>query len=141
MNNLSFDNIYSFSYTDPKTKLHVWDARPLVFVLDINPRKKSFLAINLHWIPKKYRDDLLQEMIKIIEKKDSSRNKVRLTYGLLLKHKYRHALQAIRRYIITRVTNIEMIPHKKWDKVLKIKRYKKLIKVNDATFEAALKMM
>ena len=141
MNKLSIETLYSFMYTDPKTKLHTWDSRPLVFILDINLRSKSFLAVNLHWIPKKYRDDLLQEMIKIIRKKDSDRNKARLTYGLLLKHKYRHARQAIRRYIISRVSNIEPIPQKKWAEVLKIKRYKKIIKVNEATFQAALKMI
>lgn len=131
-NKLSLDNLYTFSYNDPKTKnLPMWDKRPLVFTLDIDPKRKSFLGLNLHWIPKKERESLLNDIIRILESPTSDRTKTRLTYGLILKPKYRRGLKGIRRYIISRVTNLSAIPHTQWEKVLNIKRYKEVFHVSD----------
>lgn len=133
---LQLDSLYNFDYKDPKTKnLPMWDKHPLVFVLDVNFKSKSFLGLNIHWIPKKYRDELLNDIINIMKQPVSSKAKSRLTYTLLLKPKYRRGLKGVRRYIITRVTNIKSIPYHQWPKVLRMKQYNEDIKINDETMK------
>jgi hypothetical protein len=123
---MRLDSLYNFRYEDPKTKPHVWDRNPVVFILDIT--KKSMLGVNIHWIPKDYRADFIDEIASIITKSKSKHEKARLTYMLLKKPKYKRALLGIRRYIISRMKGVTEIPKKKWDKVLEKKRWKPDIK-------------
>lgn len=131
MAQLLLDHLYSFNYNDPKTKnLPIWDKHPLVFALDINFQHKSFLGLNLHWVPKKYREELLHEIIRILKKPTTKREQARLTYRLLLQPKFRQSLKGIRRYMLSRVTNLKSIPYDRWPKVLKMKQYKEDIYIS-----------
>lgn len=122
------DTLYSFSYNPitPKHKLKTWDAKPLIFALDIN--RKLILGINLHWIRKEHRQEFLDEVQNIVLKYKGKRNKIRLTYMLLKKPKFKYAIEGIRLYYIHRITKINAIPKTKWHLILDYKKYQPKIK-------------
>jgi hypothetical protein len=122
------DQLYSFKYRPitPKQILKVWDAKPLMFALDISPTK--ILGINLHWIKVQHQQEFLDEIQKILLKSKGNKDKIRLTYLLLKKPKFRYAIEGIRLYYASRITNLQAIPESKWSLVLKYKKYKEKIK-------------
>ena len=122
------DTLYSFSYrpVTPKHKLLVWDAKPLIFALDIT--KDKVLGINLHWVKKVHQQEFLEEVEKIILKSKGKKEKIRLTYSLLKKPKFSYALKGIRLYYISRMTHLIIIPKVKWPMVLQYKKFQSKIK-------------
>lgn len=128
---INYNGLYYFHYK-PTTNVHLYDKHPLIFVLDMNSR--SILGVNIHWIPKHYREEFIEQVEDIMSQTiqiGQKRQRARLTYQLLKQSKYKIALQGIRRYIVSSITKIEPIPEKKWDKVLKKKKYKaKIIELN-----------
>jgi len=119
--------IYFFRYKNPagKGKLKVWDTAPLVIPLDVT--RKSLLAVNLHWIPKNQRADFVDFLLKYFAtgKLGGKRMKrSKLYYGFIKSGKVRWAMVAIRRYHISRITNMVEVKKEDWDKVLGKRRYK-----------------
>lgn len=125
---IKLDSLYSFNYRPitPKHRLLVWDAKPLIFALDIGPR--MILGINLHWIKKMHQQEFLDEIHKIILKSKGKRDKIRLTYTLLKKPKFRYALEGIRLYYSSRISHLTFIPERKWHQVLNYKKFDAKIK-------------
>lgn len=123
----NLNTLYSFYYRPitPKHKLDQWDARPLIFVLD--KRQGMILGVNIHWIKKHHQQEFIEEVDKIIQKSKVQREKIRLTY-ILIKTKYRYAIQGIRLYYIKQISQLNRIPKEKWNQVLYFKKYKMKIK-------------
>jgi hypothetical protein len=126
MARLKGDNIYYFRYKNPagKGKLDVWDTAPLVIPLDIHG--KSLLAVNLHWIPSQYRHQFVTFLLDYFKRQKGGRRfkRTRLYYNFIKAGKVTWAMQAIRRYHISRMTGITEVPKKKWDTVLRQRQYK-----------------
>lgn len=122
------DTLYSFKYRPitPKHRLLVWDAKPLIFALDISP--KMILGINLHWIKKQHQQEFLDEISQIVLKSKGKQHKIRLTYTLLKKPKFRYALEGIRLYYTSRISKLTYIPERKWHQVLNYKKFDANIK-------------
>jgi hypothetical protein len=122
---LNYNGLYSFHYKPKTQNLSIYDRCPLVFLLDIN--SKSWLAINMHWIPKTYRDEFIVEVKAIMAKTllvGKKRERCRLTYILLKQPKYKRALLGIRRYLFSNISKLHSIPEARWDSVLTIKKYR-----------------
>lgn len=131
---LKSDSIYAFRYKDPATKkrLEVWDTAPLIIPLDIT--SKSLLAVNLHWIPSKYRQDFVDYLMQYFKqgKVGGKRMKrTRLYYNFVKSGKIRWAMVAIRRYHLSRITDIKEVPRDQWPKVLNIRSYRAKFKYTD----------
>lgn len=122
------DTLYSFKYRPitPKHRLLVWDAKPLIFALDISP--KMILGINLHWIKKQHQQEFLDEISQIVLKSKGKHHKIRLTYTLLKRPKFRYALEGIRLYYTSRISQLTYIPERKWHQVLNYKKFDANIK-------------
>lgn len=122
------DTLYSFKYRPitPKHRLLVWDAKPLIFALDISP--KMILGINLHWIKKQHQQEFLDEISQIVLKSKGKYHKIRLTYTLLKRPKFRYALEGIRLYYTSRISQLTYIPERKWHQVLNYKKFDANIK-------------
>lgn len=109
---ITLDNIYYFKYSDPITKPKIWDLMPVVIPLMVN--SKHLLAINLHFIPTAFRTKFIQTIYHaaetIQEPRKKARMKLRLTYEMLKNGPYKYALQGIRKYLISRMSNIQEIP-------------------------------
>lgn len=121
------NTLYSFYYrpVTPKQKLGQWDTRPLIFVLD--NKQGMILGVNIHWIKKHHQQEFIEEVDKIVQQSKIQREKIRMTY-MLIKTKYRYAMQAIRLYYVKQITQINKIPKEKWSQVLFYKKYKMKIK-------------
>lgn len=124
---LDYNKLYTFRYSaKTEGKILVYDKVPLIFILDV--REKSILGMNFHWIkPAKLRLEFFDEVRAIMAKTHMVAKKLermRLTYRLLLKPKYRLGLQAIRMYYIDNITSLKMIPEKQWDVVIGISQYR-----------------
>lgn len=133
---LEYNKLYMFRYKAiGEGQLHVYDKTPLMFILDIRPT--SLLCINLHWIPPKQRPDFFAEIRDIMSKTHmvhKKRERMRLTYKLLLKPKYRLGLQAIRMYYLTGMSQIKNIPEVQWNIIFmsgRSFRMRKVYKSND----------
>lgn len=114
---LDYNKLYYFRYM-PKGygKLEVYDRTPLIMVLDV--RKDNVLALNFHWLPRKDKLELFDSIREIMTKThmvSKRRERMRLTYQLLKKPKYRVGLQAIRMYYVNGISQLKDIPEKQWD--------------------------
>ncbi len=125
---INLNSLYMFNYRPitPKQKLLIWDAKPLIFALDVN--SKMMLAVNLHWIKKYHQQEFIEEIQKIVFKSKQKRERIRLTYTLLKRPKFKYALEGIRLYYISRITHFSYIPEHRWNLVLKYKKYDAKIK-------------
>lgn len=132
---LKFNRLYYFRYKAiGEGKLHVYDKTPLMFILDIRPT--SILGLNLHWIPAKQRSDFFEEIREIMSKThmvNKKRERMRLTYQLLLTPKYRLGLQAIRMYYITGMTQVKDVPEPQWNIIFKVQKAWRMRKVYKRT--------
>jgi len=119
--------IYFFRYRNPagKGKLKVWDTAPLIIPLDIT--RKSLLAVNLHWIPNHQRAEFVEFLMKYFAQGKLGHKKIKRTklyYNFVRAGKVKWAIVAIRRYHLSRITNLQEVPREKWDKVLGVRKYK-----------------
>jgi len=119
--------IYFFRYKNPagKGKLKIWDSAPLIIPLDIT--KKSLLAVNLHWINDSHRAEFVEYLLKYFEEARLGKKRItrsRLYYNFIKAGKIKYALVAIRRYHISRITNLQEVKREDWPKVLKTRKYK-----------------
>lgn len=133
--NIKFDPyaMYSFDYApiSPKSVLPVYDAHPLIFILDIT--KKSILGLNIHWIDKKYRREFISDVKYIMAQTETiqgRKKRARLTYNLIQKPQYKKAMFGIRRYIVKQISNIQAIPEKAWKHTLQMKRFHPNYEIN-----------
>lgn len=117
---LNYNKLYYFRYKATlEGKLNVYDKTPLIFVIDI--RQSSILGVNLHWIPKYKRTEFFESIVDIINKTSSyskRRERMRLTYELLRKPKYRVGLQGLRMYYISGISNLKEVTKPEWDIVI-----------------------
>ena len=125
---LNYNGLYYFRYLAKGEKngsLSVYDKTPLVFILDIGI--KHMLCINMHWIPKIHRLDFFDEVRSIMNKTHMVHNKkerMRLTYQLIKKPKFKIAINSIRMYYLDGITKLKEIPEKQWDVVIGISQYR-----------------
>jgi hypothetical protein len=116
---LDYGMMYFMRYNNPVTKnLKIWDKAPLIIPLFFN--NKVMLAVNIHWIPARYRRGFIQMVMLLSEKvKKSGRQKmlVRLYYDTFKRGVFRFALGAIRKYYINRITNLQELPPEFWDNI------------------------
>jgi len=125
-------NIYQFRYNNPITRPHVWDARPLAFILGIRKEKtgNQLLALNLHWIPLKNRG-AIWEYIKATLAFVKLR-KIEHLYPALVykdfkeKDELKPCLLAIRKYLLKNVKTVVPVPFEHYDKIF-IKYQPKII--------------
>lgn len=130
---LNYNSMYSFKYK-PKgiDTLPIYDAHPMIFILDVNSR--YILGLNIHWVPKAYRKEFIEEVSQIISKTKIINKKfqrARLTYILLKKPKYRKALQGLRKYLISNITNLYEIHQRSWPRTFKLKVYNPIYKIGN----------
>jgi hypothetical protein len=128
-------DIFYFTYKNPVTKPHIWDIRPLVIMLGITSGKSgnALLAVNLHWLPPKYRDTFWKYIRVTYEdlKEKGKEKEVPLVVYQELKNKsaLQPALSAIRKYILTRIGKVVRVPESDYDKIfMKYKSLKKQTK-------------
>lgn len=120
-------------------QLNVYDKTPLVFPLTIHPN--YFIGLNIHWIPKKDRAELFNNLRDIIQKtntKGKGKERTRLTYALLKKQKFKVAMHfGIRWYYNSGVSQLKSIPETSWAIIvssygtLRSYRMRKVYKKND----------
>lgn len=140
MAKIKVDTLYFFRYKNPATrgkKLPVWDTAPLVIPLDVTG--KSLLAVNLHWIPAKYRREFVEFLMEYFKKgKMGGRRfqRTRLYYNFVKKGKISWAMVAIRRYHLSRISQLTPVPRDKWDGVLKTRKYRAKFKYDSAFKQA-----
>ena len=124
---LKDNSIYFFRYKNPagKGRLKVWDTAPLIIPLDIT--SKSLLAVNLHWIPNNQRADFVDFLLKYFAAARSGGKRYKRTklyYSFIKSGRVKWALVAIRRYHLSRITNLQEVPKDMWDKVLGKRKFK-----------------
>ena len=133
---LKSHSIYFFRYKNPagKGKLKVWDTAPLIIPLEIT--RKSLLAVNLHWIPSNQRADFVDFLMKYFASGKLGNKKMqrtRLYYNFVKAGKVRWAMVAIRRYHLSRITNLQEVKKELWPKVLGQRKYKAKFKYDSWT--------
>ena len=130
MARLNYKNLYYFRYRPKGAEdgsLHEYDRSPLVIFLDV--QGKHALGVNLHWIPKSERLAFVKIVWDMADKIGTgTRKKIvpRLLYKTV-KHNPRLAkiaLNAIRSYIIPRISGMKVIPPEHWNKVLGNPRFR-----------------
>jgi hypothetical protein len=138
---LDYNNLYYFRYKaiGEKTGISVYDKTPLVFPLSF--RDNAMIGLNIHWIPKKERAVLFNELVEIIKKTyTTSRGKerTRLTYELLKRKGFKTAIQyGIRMYYISGISQLKNIKETQWNIIvseygtLRQNRMRKVYKKND----------
>lgn len=121
---LSSTNIYVFRYRAAgHGKLAIYDRAPLVIPLDI--QRKSMLCINVHWIPAAQREPFIKLVLSMAEKTRGGKKLPRLLYDLVKRdRRFKFAMNAIRRYHISNISNLQMVPSELWDGILRVGRYK-----------------
>ena len=130
------ESVYFFRYKNPATRgkrLPVWDTAPLVIPLDV--AGKSLLAVNLHWIPSQYRRQFVDFLLQYFKKNKMGGKRfqrTRLYYNFVKAGKIKWALVAIRRYHISRISNLTPVPREAWDKMLNERKYRGRFKYDNA---------
>lgn len=119
-----------FFYYDPKTKtdLPYYDRFPLVIPLEIYPG--SFLGLNLHYLPIKYRLSFLDKLLDTAElNKHDEITRVRITYDILnATRMYKEFRPCLKKYLFNHVTSkIIAVQPNEWDiaTVLPVQQFKK----------------
>jgi hypothetical protein len=121
--------LYYFYY-DPKTKKEIpyYDRFPLVLVLERH--KDSFLGLNLHYLPVKYRITLLDKLMDYaILDENNDIMRMRVSYDLLNASKrYREFRPCLKKYLHSHIqSKILAIQPNEWDiaAYLPIQQFKK----------------
>lgn len=100
----SLGRLYLFTY-DPKTKeqLPYYDVFPLVLVLERDGN--SFLGLNLHYLPLKYRVVFLDKLLDLAQlDKNGDIKRVQVTYDILSASKrFKEFRPCIKRYLLDHV--------------------------------------
>lgn len=129
VNRFQLGGLYFFYY-DPKTKsdLPYYDRFPLVIPLEIYPG--SFLGLNLHYLPVKYRLAFLDKLLDSAEtNKYDEITRVRITYDILnATRRYKEFRPCLKKYILSHVTSkIIAVQPNEWDIacVLPVQQFKK----------------
>lgn len=117
----SYDKIYTFRYKPiSEGTIHCYDKTPLMIPIAIYP--KYVLGVNLHWIqPKQDRLEFYESVLKILEKNNTigkQNQRIRLTYTLLQKPKWRRGLIAIRMYYFEGITAFKEVPESTWNHLM-----------------------
>lgn len=115
----SVGNIYIYIY-DPKTKatLPYYDKFPVVILLQVDTT--GFLALNLHYLPPKYRLVFLYKLLPFATKdKDNSIKKLNVTYELLqAASQLKEFKPCLKRYLFGHVkSKLYKIPSDEWEMV------------------------
>jgi hypothetical protein len=114
---LEYNSLYYFRYKPVgEGSLIVYDRTPLVMILDV--RQNSILGLNFHWIPKAHKLEFFDSIREIMAKTHTvhkKKERMRLTYKLLQKPKFKVGLQAIRMYYNDGITMLKNIPEAQWD--------------------------
>tara|TARA_Y100001937_G_C7029166_1_gene289271 strand:+ start:134 stop:730 length:597 start_codon:yes stop_codon:yes gene_type:complete len=113
--------MYTFFY-DPKTKdkLPYYDRFPVVFIIEAT--QNGFSALNLHYIPPRYRVRLLDELYDLIitddeEDDENMKTRIRMTYEILQSTaKLKFFRPCYKRYLTSHIEGraLEIIPDY-WD--------------------------
>jgi hypothetical protein len=114
----NYNSIYFFRYNNPKTKPHIWDKAPLVMPLYV--ARGMMLGLNIHWIPAGLRAQFINLVLELGEKTKKTgqwKKLPRLLYDMLKNGRFRFAIMGIRKYYVSRITNIQEIPPSLWDKL------------------------
>jgi len=119
-----------FFYYDPKTKadLPYYDRFPLVIPLEIY--QGSFLGLNLHYLPVKYRIAFLDKLMDTAQLNQNDEiTRVRISYDILNATKrYREFQPCIKKYLTNHITSkIIAVQPNEWDIacVLPVQQFKK----------------
>lgn len=119
-----------FFYYDPKTKtdLPYYDRFPLVIPLEIYPG--SFLGLNLHYLPIKYRLAFLDKLLDTAElNKNDEISRVRVTYDILSATRmYKEFRPCVKKYLTSHINSkIIAVQPNEWDIacVLPVQQFKK----------------
>lgn len=109
--------MYLFAY-DPKhkDKLPYWDQFPLIFPIEMY--EDSFLGINMHYLPHRYRAALMDALYSVSsETKYDEKTKLSLSYNLLKSSsKFRYFEPCVKKYLKSHVrSNFLLIPANEWD--------------------------
>jgi len=113
--------MYSFLYVPQNRnkdyKLPYYDMMPLIFMID--SYKDGFLGINLHYLPRDYREVLLNVLVKtsLTDKNMDEKTRVRLTYNKIKSFsKLKMAVPCIKRYKARNIrSKIVQIPADEWN--------------------------
>jgi hypothetical protein len=103
-NEVMIGNMYMYTYSAKyKDKLPYWDRFPLIVV--INKSKGSFLGINFHYLPPKYRVILLNKlMMYATDQKLNEKARLRLTWETLKgASRFKEVRPCIKRYLKSHV--------------------------------------
>ena len=129
VNRFQLGGLYFFYY-DPKTKsdLPYYDRFPLVIPLEIYPG--SFLGLNLHYLPIKYRLAFLDKLLDTAElNKNDEISRVRVTYDILCAAKmYKEFRPCLKKYLTSHINSkIIAVQPNEWDiaTVLPVQQFKK----------------
>ena len=116
-NDTALGNMYFFGYeAKHKDKLPYYDRFPLIF--PIGPAKGGFMGINLHYLPRRLRAQLMDALYSTVsnDKLDSS-TKLKISYKILSgAAKYRLFKPTIKHYLTKQVkTDFVYIQPSEWD--------------------------
>lgn len=111
--------MYFFVY-DPKTKaeLPYYDRFPLV--IPLKREADGFLGLNLHYLPMRYRIQLLKKLLPLALYDGEDIRRLKVTYDILAaSSRYREFRPCIKRYILTNVkSRIIKVESNEWDTAL-----------------------
>lgn len=117
---MNYNHFYAFRYkAKGEGKLEVYDKTPLIIILDI--QGDSILGLNFHWIPQKDRKEFYENVVEIMKKTKSvgqRQKRVRLTYQMLRKPKFRAGLSGIRLYLLEGITQLKELKPEQMDIIL-----------------------
>jgi hypothetical protein len=106
---IDYNKVYSFRYKAiGEGTLPVYDKTPLIFIIDIRP--DSILGLNMHWIAKPHRIELYENIMDVMKKTNTvgrKKERMRLTYNLLRKPKFRTGLEGLRMYYMSGITQMK----------------------------------
>lgn len=109
--------LYSYSAKHKKT-LPYFDAQPLSIIVAYTD--DGFFGINLHYLPPKLRQILLNRLKTLAAGPASPNKKLRLTYSLLKgASKFKFFAPAFKRYLWSHVrSQFMLIPYDEWDNAI-----------------------
>lgn len=109
--------MYLFAYdAKHKDKLPYWDRFPLIFPIEMY--EDSFLGINLHYLPHRFRAQLMDALYSIMDDtKYDEKTKIAISYSLLKSSsKFRYFEPCVKKYLKSHVkSNFLLIPANEWD--------------------------
>ena len=111
--------MYFFVY-NPKTRdeLPYYDRFPLV--IPLKREQDGFLGLNLHYLPMRYRIQLLKKLLPLAQYDGEDIRRLRVTYDILAaSSRYREFKPCIKRYLLPNIkSRIIKVESKEWDTAL-----------------------